>query len=161
MFKTLKRLSLIVPIIIISTLFSAHLAMAATTIAVNSFEDSADGAQTNDGKCTLREAVLAARMGVDYSSGAPECIYSGSAPYEINIPAGTYNLTNGDINIRGTTGQPLTITGAGRNQTIINGNGSSRIFYIQGTQDADLTINGSVFPSVAIRPNRHCSVSRN
>lgn len=82
----------------------------ADSLTVTQTTDSADGICNAD--CSLREAITAANA----TSGADI----------ITLPAGTYTLTLGDLNIT----DDVTINGAGAAVTIIDGNAAARIFDI-------------------------------
>ena len=106
----------------------ALLAVAETVFAAGTTFNVTKTADTNDGSCdssdcSLREAIIAANtnsstLGTD----------------TINVPAGTYTLTRagipddtsaaGDLDIL----QDVTIVGAGKDSTIINGNNLDRVF---------------------------------
>src|SRR2546421_4431211 len=102
----------------------AQASAGATTIAVNTANDEL----AVDGNCSLREAISAANAdaGVD---GCP----AGSGADTIVVPAGTYALSiagagedanvSGDLDIT----SDLTIGGAGRAATIIDGAGLDRV----------------------------------
>lgn len=79
--------------------------------------------QTTDGNATnqLRGAILAADA-------------AGAGPHTINVAAGTYNLTLGQITF-GNNAQNISIIGAGSNLTIVNmtATGQDRIFLINPT----------------------------
>jgi hypothetical protein len=87
------------------------------------------------GPCTLRAAVQAA----NFLGGAQT----------INLPAGTYLLTvlgsdednaaSGDLDILGN----VTILGAGTATTIIDGNGTDRVFDVGRSAPAQLTLSGA------------------
>ena len=53
----------------------------------------------------------------------------------INLPAGTYTLTSGELNIT----SEVTITGAGAGTTVIDGNAADRVFNLQSSA-ANLTL---------------------
>lgn len=112
--------------------------VAAETIAVDSTAD----ALAPDGRCGLREAILAANT--DTAVGG--CT-AGNGADEIILPAGTYTLDisgppsqgadGGDLDIEGT----LSIRGAGSDETIIRADGvRNRIFEI--LVGADVRIEG-------------------
>lgn len=117
---------------------SALSLMSACTFTVNSTADRID-ADLGDGicadaygRCTLRAAVME--------------VNEASARYRVAIPAGTYALT-----LSGSNGGALDITrdiriqGAGKNQTIIDGDGSTMVMRISGGDDVEvqsLTITG-------------------
>jgi CSLREA domain-containing protein len=93
-----------------------ELAVSAGDLHVTKTEDTLDGSCDND--CSLREAVVAANA----SPGADT----------IELPAGIYNLTIDGLDDTGSAGdldatEDLTITGAGREQTIIDGGSADRI----------------------------------
>jgi len=120
----------------------------AATIGVTTFADELN----TDGDCSLREAIRAANNDV-----ATDACPAGIGADTINLPAGSYLLTlggmgednnaAGDLDIR----MDLTIVGAGRAVTTIDGNGLDRVFDIRlNTTDtfvkiSDVTIRGG-FP---------------
>jgi hypothetical protein len=58
--------------------------------------------------------------------------YGNSQPVTINIPAGHYTLTNGELQPGKVTGSNISIVGAGSASTIIDGNHASRVLDIDG-----------------------------
>ncbi len=118
----------------LATQSAAH----AATFVVNSTADAVDATPGNGtcatagGACTLRAAVQEANA----LAGADD----------ITLPAGTFRLTlvgagealaaTGDLNVT----QPLTVTGAGRDVTIVDGVGSDRVFEVSGA--AAMTLSG-------------------
>lgn len=82
-----------------------------TIVTVNTTSDN-----TNyDGFCSLREAL-------SYTNGTPinlNCGASSGSPYLINVPAGTYILTMGELQVGLNGNVTVTITGAGAANTII------------------------------------------
>lgn len=101
-------------------------------ITVNSTVD----VLADDGQCTLREAVTAANTNTASGTVAGECLAGGAGDL-IMIPAGEYRLTldstspendnyAGDLDV---LVSGVIIRGAGAGQTIINGNGTDRIFH--------------------------------
>lgn len=116
---------------------------SAAAIVVNSLSDVI----ADDGHCTLREAIRAANL--DQAVGG--CA-AGSDEDTITLPVGTIKLAipghledaalTGDLDILKT----LTITGAGRDLTIIDGDRLDRVFDVQGEEIAfhlsDLTVRG-------------------
>ena len=122
-FKT-KRFKVLLAIVT----FLALLGGVGTVFAAGTTFNVTKTADTNDGSCdssdcSLREAIIAANtnsstLGTD----------------TINVPAGTYILTRpgsgedssatGDLDIR----QDVTIVGAGKDFTTINGNNLDRVF---------------------------------
>ncbi|MGH2696511.1 MAG: choice-of-anchor Q domain-containing protein, partial [Actinomycetota bacterium] len=99
------------------SLLTAPSALAATFI-VTRFDDPAPGnCDPND--CSLREAVLAANMSV----GIADTIQLAAGTYTLSIPGTDEDgAMDGDLD---TTNDPLTIVGAGRDVTIINGGGAT------------------------------------
>jgi CSLREA domain-containing protein len=100
----------------------------AATYTVTKTADSNDGACNAD--CSLREAIAAA--------------VGNAGDDEITLPAGTYNLTLGQLTING--GGRVTINGSGARTTIINQTGTTRVIDANGTSVGlvlnDLTISG-------------------
>ncbi len=116
---------------------------AAGTIGVNTFDDEF-GSDTT-ATCSLREAVEAVNIHNDFGG----CILNGTAPFTIELQAGTYTLAiagtgedfnqTGDIDILA----PLLIRGAGADSTRIQGGADpasaiDRIFHIMPTADVVL-----------------------
>jgi CSLREA domain-containing protein len=103
-------------------------AVLASTIGVTTFDDELN----TDGDCSLREAIRAAN-----DDTATDACPAGSGADTINLPAGSYLLTlggmgendnaAGDLDIQ----RDLTIVGAGRAVTTIDGNGLDRVFDIR------------------------------
>lgn len=97
---------------------------AATAIVVN---DTGDIKKSNDGVCTLREAVIAANSDKPSGNRNGECL-AGNGADTIFLPAGTYTLTRTDNGKEdaATTGdldllEDVTIVGAGADVTIVDG----------------------------------------
>ena len=85
---------------------------AATTINVTTVADNT----SNDGFCSLREAL-------SYTNGAPANLNCGpdtGSPYTINLPAGTYNISGGELQVGAPGNRTVYINGAGAASTIIN-----------------------------------------
>ncbi|MDQ1446859.1 MAG: large repetitive protein, partial [Acidimicrobiaceae bacterium] len=109
---------------------------SAATLTVNSTADVA----TNFGACgtpgqttssgSLREAVCAANN-------------AGATSSTITVAAGTYTLTNGELQMGKVSGSNITLNGAGAGSTIISGNNASRVF------DLDPTVIGGVTTSIS------------
>jgi CSLREA domain-containing protein len=101
-------------------------AQAAGTINVNTTLDEYGTGAT----CSLREAVRTANDGVNFGG----CVLSGTQPFTINLPAGTYNLTipgtNEDFNAIGDLDLRVSgtsIVGAGAANTTIQQTQSDRV----------------------------------
>jgi CSLREA domain-containing protein len=95
--------------LLLSLFFVVPITAQATTYNVTKTADTNDG--TCDADCSLREAVVAAS--------------AVSGDDTINVPAGTYTLSSGQM--QGNNGI-ITLVGAGSGSTIIDGNSSGRIF---------------------------------
>ena len=111
---------------------AAHAAIA-HTYTVNSTADTSDATPGDgvcadgSGNCTLRAAIEEAN--------------ADSGPTQINVPAGTYTLSNGELNPTA----DMFITGAGAGSTIVNQTtSSSRVFDVTGgaTEISGMTISG-------------------
>jgi CSLREA domain-containing protein len=115
-------------VLLMSLLAGATVALGDTITVTTGVDDL-----TNNGNCTLREAVFAA------ATNAPRdlCPAGGANPV-IMLPAGTYTLSipgrgengasTGDLDVTG----PLTIMGAGAATTIIDGATVDRVFDVFG-----------------------------
>ncbi len=99
---------------------------AAGTITVNTTVD-----EFNTGpNCSLREAIQSANTTTNYGG----CVLSGTQPFTINLPAGTFGLTRpgtfddtnaiGDLDI---LASGTALSGAGASLTIIQQNTSDRV----------------------------------
>jgi uncharacterized repeat protein (TIGR01451 family) len=87
---------------------------SAATFDVNTQADTTDGLCENPpGDCSIRDAVAAS----DATPGNNTIV----------IPAGTYTLTNGELDSAPAVPGRLTIKGAGPGATIIDGGGASRV----------------------------------
>jgi hypothetical protein len=111
---------------------------ATTTLAVNSAID-ADAALNSDTACP---AVCTLRAAIHVANNVGGAV-------QINVPAGTYSLSLGDLKV-GTynaaqAGYAITLQGAGAATTTIQqGDGSSRVFNLDPTLhgNVDVTIDG-------------------
>jgi len=109
---------------------------SAATLTVNSTADVATnfGACGNTGQTTssgsLREAVCAANN-------------AGASSSTITVQAGTYHLTNGELQMGKVSGSNITLTGAGAGSTIIDAGGLNRVF------DLDPSVIGGVTTSIS------------
>jgi CSLREA domain-containing protein len=95
----------------------------AALISVNSVGDEI----TNNGNCSLREAVQSAN-----DDSAVDGCAMGSGSDVIQIPAGTFSLALGEIVLS----DAVRITGQGIGQTIIDGQDTSRIFSVDDSDNA-------------------------
>jgi CSLREA domain-containing protein len=96
-----------------------------------------DEAMTDNGNCTLREAVQAANT----NATVDVCVHGGGTALDtISIPAGTVTLAGaaaddlnagGDLDVTvGAASGPLTIQGAGAASTTIDGNDLDRVIHL-------------------------------
>jgi hypothetical protein len=109
---------------------------SAASLTVSTTADVA----TNFGACgntalttssgSLREAICAANN-------------AGATSSTITVAAGTYVLTNGELQMGKVSGSNITLNGAGAGSTIISGNNASRVF------DLDPSIVGGVTTSIS------------
>ncbi|MBN2146627.1 MAG: CSLREA domain-containing protein, partial [Anaerolineales bacterium] len=117
--------------------FAAAQAQAApaASFTVTKTTDSADG--VCDADCSLREAIIAANANAE-----TDTISLGAGTYELALAGSDDNAYVGDLDVT----KPLTITGLGPDQTIIDANDIDRVFdllYNAGTiVFSDLTITG-------------------
>ena len=131
----------------VAALLLAVAPAAAATFTVNDTTDAVDAAP-GDGKCATAGATCTLRAAIQEANA-----HAGADT--IMVPAGTYLLTiagqgedvaaTGDLDIT----DDVTITGAGADSTILDGNGIDRIFDISASLVAisDLTIrNGNPGP---------------
>ena len=96
-------------------------AVRAAGFTVTKFTDTNDG--VCDADCSLREAIIAAN-----ANGEPDTITLGNGTYILSLAgAGEDEAATGDLDITG----PLTITGQGPDQTVIDANGIDRAFDIR------------------------------
>src|SRR3954452_7619555 len=111
-------------------------------------------AVANDGACSLREAISAANADARSGAAAGECV-AGSGADTVSVPAGFYVIRIGhafddtqvDVNATADFGirSAITIRGAGRSATTIDGGGIDRVFFVKAGATAvfsDLTISG-------------------
>ncbi|NTU72962.1 CSLREA domain-containing protein [Candidatus Roizmanbacteria bacterium] len=116
-------------------------------IAVNTTQDLSD--VTNTSQCSLREAITAINTKTNFG-GCTASDWSKSI-YGISVPAGNYVLTildtspsdenenkTGDLDVK----VSMVIKGVGAGQTIIDGNGKSRVFHLQNGADTTVTLKG-------------------
>jgi CSLREA domain-containing protein len=112
-------------------------AATATTFTVNTTADTTvAGGCVTEPACSLRDAVTAAG-----NSAEPED--------RVEIPAGTYLLTAGQLNVFG--GGLVTLHGVGARSTIIDAQGQSRVLEFSGARAAleGVTVTGGSAPATA------------
>lgn len=103
-------------------LIASSPASAAGVIAVSTTTD-----ETGSGSmCSLRDAIATANTNTDVGA----CTGAGSGPYTINVPAGTYDLTLGELQVGTGFGSSISIVGtSGATTTTVNQtSGSARVF---------------------------------
>src|SRR4051794_19292375 len=123
---------------------------SAATIGVTTELD----AVANDGACSLREAITAANADARSGTAAGECV-AGSGADIVSVPTGFYVIRIGhafddtqvDVNATADFGikSAVTIRGAGRTETTIDGGGIDRVFFVKAGATAvfsDVTISG-------------------
>jgi CSLREA domain-containing protein/uncharacterized repeat protein (TIGR01451 family) len=117
----------------------AGTAAAATVISVNTTVDESGGA----GLCSLRDAITTANTNVDVPGSS--CTGGGlGGPFSIQVPAGTYDLTLGEIQVGTTPGADISIVGVGSTTTIIHQTQSTaRVF------ELDPDVNGNVAVTIS------------
>ncbi len=111
--------------------FKTMTSSAAHSYVVNTTADGTEvGACSTGGSCTLRQAID------QYNSdttGADTITFSVSTPATFNISA------DGTLSISNTNGVPLTITGAGTTNTIIDGGESVEVLSVGGPGAVTIT----------------------
>jgi CSLREA domain-containing protein len=134
--KALRSLSILLIAALLATTISTALptqTVYAATITVDSVDDTRD----DDGKCTLREAILNANN--DSQVGSTDCLAGNGddiITFNLSYPATiTLTSTSGDLRII----KDLTITGPGAAQLTIDGNNAGRIFDIGGLLTAEIS----------------------
>ncbi len=115
----------------------------AAVITVTTFLDDL----TQNGNCSLREAIIAAN-----SDAMVDACPAGNGADTIELPDGTYTLTRAGINEEAAQlgdldiTAPLTISGAGRATTVIDANGVDRAFHLHASagvvEMSQLTVRG-------------------
>jgi uncharacterized repeat protein (TIGR01451 family)/CSLREA domain-containing protein len=142
---TKRQVSLITTLVVVlvaATMVLVMPAQADSTITVTTTSDVV----ASDGLCSLREAIVAANTdsafhGCPAGSGADTVVFSPGLPQPATFVLTTSGAnedaaSTGDLDVVGT----LTINGAGLENTILDGNGSDRVFDIQ--PGAHVTISG-------------------
>ncbi|MGI8540063.1 MAG: CSLREA domain-containing protein [Rubrobacteraceae bacterium] len=104
----------------------------ANTIVVNSTEDTS----TNDGECTLREAIVNANIDAEFANRLPGECDPGSGEDEITfeLPDGEGGITLGGTQLR--INSNLAITGPGADRLTVSGNNASRVFEVTSASTA-------------------------
>lgn len=124
---------------ILSALAVLAPAARADAITVTTMDDEYNA----DGDCSLREAIVAAN-----SDAAVDACPAGSGADTIHLPSGVLTLAlsgqreddalTGDLDIR----DDLTIVGAGKSATIIDGNDLDRVFQVDVASNGNVHIDG-------------------
>jgi len=125
---------------LVLVLFGQLVLLPGTASAANLMVNSTADVATNFGACgnsaqttssgSLREAVCAANN-------------AGATSSTITVAAGTYHLTNGELQMGKVGGSNITLTGAGAASTVIDAGGLSRVFNL------DPSIVGGVTTSIS------------
>lgn len=138
-----------VSVVVVTSVSPGH----AATIAVNSTADGDIPALAGNGTCDLREAIESAQfdVAIDVCTAG-----SGADVITFNLGAGPHTIT-----LNGTAGvleinSDLTITGPGATQLAIDGNNSTRLFFIREGRTvtmSGLTIQNGYVPDSATNPS--------
>ncbi|HNK63404.1 MAG TPA: choice-of-anchor Q domain-containing protein [Anaerolineales bacterium] len=137
--RIIKGMKLLVFSLLFGGSFLFSPVKAATVITVTTAGD----AIAMDGQCSLREAVIAANTNTASNecpagSGADTIVFSPDLTQPIVltlIGANEDNAATGDLDLTGV----LTIQGSGAEQTIIDGNGTDRVFEVRPGANVTLT----------------------
>ena len=130
--------SLMLGLAALFVLLASTSTIGAADFAVDTTDDAVD-ASLGDGVCATAAGTCSLRAAVQEANATP-------GPDLITVPSGTYTLTlagageqeaaTGDLDIH----DDLTITGAGRDETIIDGGGIDRVFQAGVGQQDPLTL---------------------
>jgi hypothetical protein len=122
---SLTSAKMIALFILLAFALSAAVPAYATTYNVNTTGDT----HICGSPCSLRGAIEQANAG-------------GAGPHTINLPANTYNLTLGELQMGNATGQSITIIGAGSGTTIIHQTttGGSRVFKLDPSMLGNIAV---------------------
>ena len=119
--------------ILFLTLMSSPIAHAAT-LTVDTTEDI----RSDDSVCSLRDAITAAN-----DDSATRGCQAGSGADTIVIPAGTYEVTEGRMDIS----TDIALQGDGMDQTVLDAQGLSSLFFVSADSEAfsmsGLTLSGA------------------
>jgi len=108
---------------------------ATTTLMVSTTADIAAGSGACGSNATTPPSPLSLREATCLADNIS--LSTGNA-ITINVPAGTYNLTSGELQPGSNGNATITITGAGAGATVVNAGGASRVF------DLDANVVGGV-----------------
>ncbi len=144
----------LVVLLFLSIFLGVSGSVPAGAATINVTADAPDDNTGGDGQCSLREAITSINNGSDFGDCTAIITPDGYGTNDnIVLPAGTYtnsisgageiNNTTGDLNIS----RSVTITGAGRLSTFIDGGGIDRVLRV----DVNITVNIS---GVTIRNGR-------
>ena len=132
-------------------LLGAAAPLRAATINVNSFDDTV----ADDGFCTLREALAAANNDVSLRLKPGECP-PGNGSDTINLPPGTYTLTDVDNSAFGDVGLPVvtsTIAINGSGATITRAGDAPEFRLLLVSAAGNLTLTGVTLSNGAAKPS--------
>src|SRR2546425_290335 len=133
----LRSVSPVSLLLAVASLFLGAVPVVAATFTVNSTADAVD-ATPGDGRCATATSSCTLRAAIQEANAL-------AGPDTIVVPAGTYVLTiagqgedaaaTGDLDVT----DDVSITGAGPDSTIIDGNGIDRVF-----QTSNSVSNGTI-----------------
>ncbi|MFL6161772.1 MAG: beta strand repeat-containing protein [Jatrophihabitantaceae bacterium] len=109
---------------------AAALAVSTTADVATNFGACGNAGQTSPTGGSLREAICVANN-------------LGATASTITVPAGTYNIVNGELQMGKVSGSNITLTGAGAASTIIDAGSLSRVL------DLDPSLVGGVSSSIS------------
>ena len=113
-------------------------ALAAVSLNVTTTADIA----ANAGDCGTASTTVPSPLSLREAT----CIannYGNTQAVTINVPAGTYTLSSGELQLGKVNGSNITLTGAGSASTVIDGNHASRVL------DLDPSVVGGVTTSIS------------
>src|SRR5262249_57075552 len=114
---------------------------AASPIAVTTSADE-NGAGAG---CSLREAIATANTNANFGG----CTGAAGGPFTITVPAGTYSLTAGELQVGTTAGTTIAISGAGAATTTIRQAAATCTAGTARAFDLDPNVVGNVAVSIS------------
>jgi putative Ig domain-containing protein len=122
--------ALVVTLTAAAPAWGATLTVTSTADVATNFGACGNSGQTVPTGTSLREAICAANN-------------AGAASTTINVAAGTYTITSGELQMGKVSGSNITLNGAGSASTIIDGTHNSRVL------DLDPSVVGGVTTSIS------------
>lgn len=113
---------------------------ATTTLTVSTTADIAAGSGACGSNATTPPSPLSLREATCLADNIS--LSTGNA-ITINVPAGTYSLTSGELQPGSNGNATVTVTGAGAGATVVNAGGASRVF------DLDANVVGGVTVTIS------------